>query len=437
MTLSAVNVAIPDIAVGLSANAMQLNWIPTAFLLTSAALLLPVGRLADMHGRKRLFLVGLTIMAVASAAASAAPSIRFLIACRVLQGVGASMLFGTGVAILTSVFPPNRRGFALGFSVSSVYLGLTCGPLLGGWVTHYFSWRAVFMVHVPFALLNLGIAGLFLRGEWRDPQHRQFDLPGAVVYSASIFLFMYGFSHLPGSVGLACIVLGALGLAVFVRRQRRIESPLFDVRLFFGNRVFTFSCLAALVVYSSTFATSYLMSLYLQYLKGLSAEAAGFILISQPLVMALGSPLFGRLSDRYEPRYVASAGLVLMASGLGLLAALGKDSSIAYVIAALSVVGLGFAMFSSPNVNAIMGSVDRRFLGAAAASVSTARVLGQMFSMGIVTVVFALLMGRVQIVPERFGDLLASITGSFTVGATLCFCAIFLSLARGDLHARA
>src|SRR5690606_23303848 len=167
--------------------------------------------------------------------------------------------------------------------------------------------------------------------------------------------------------------------------------------------VFTFSCLAALVVYSSTFATSYLMSLYLQYLKGLSAEAAGFILISQPLVMALGSPLFGRLSDRYEPRYVASAGLVLMASGLGLLAALGKDSSIAYVIAALSVVGLGFAMFSSPNVNAIMGSVDRRFLGAAAASVSTARVLGQMFSMGIVTVVFALLMGRVQIVPERFG----------------------------------
>jgi len=248
MTLSAVNVAIPDIAVGLSANAMQLNWIPTAFLLTSAALLLPVGRLADMHGRKRLFLVGLTIMAVASAAASAAPSIRFLIACRVLQGVGASMLFGTGVAILTSVFPPNRRGFALGFSVSSVYLGLTCGPLLGGWVTHYFSWRAVFMVHVPFALLNLGIAGLFLRGAWRDPQHRQFDLPGAVVYSASIFLFMYGFSHLPGSVGLACIVLGALGLAVFVDQDaQRLASLSIEVlhrELFaaFGPVVKIFEC---------------------------------------------------------------------------------------------------------------------------------------------------------------------------------------------------
>jgi EmrB/QacA subfamily drug resistance transporter len=435
LMLSAVNVAIPRIAADLHADAMQMSWVPTAYLLTSAALLLPIGKLADMFGRKRLFLIGLTLVTIASMLASLSQSMEMLLACRVLQGIGASMLFGTGVAILTSVIPAERRGAAIGFSVSAVYFGLTFGPLLGGWATHYLSWRSVFLVHVPLALINLFIVATVLRGEWKNEQKQKFDFPGALFYTTSITGLMYGVSRLPDEGGIVLTVAGIAGIAAFMRFERRLESPLFDVHLFFSNRVFTFSFLAALVVYSSTFATSYLLSLYLQYLKGMEPDAAGLVLISQPLVMALCSPLMGRLSDRYEPRWIASAGLVLMATGLGLLGSLSAASPVIHAVVALLIVGLGFAMFSSPNVNAIMGSVDRRHLGSASASVGTARVLGQMFSMGIVTVVFAVLMGPVHIDPEGYPLLLDCIRTSFSVTAALCAGAILFSMARGNVHA--
>jgi EmrB/QacA subfamily drug resistance transporter len=434
LMLSAVNVAIPRIAADLHADAIEMSWVPTAYLLTSAALLLPVGKLADMFGRKRLFLIGLTLVTIASMLASLSQSVEMLIACRVLQGIGASMLFGTGVAILTSVIPAERRGAAIGFSISAVYFGLTFGPLLGGWATHYLSWRSVFLVHVPLALINLFIVAALLRGEWKNEQKQTFDYPGALFYTTSITGLMYGVSRLPAEGGIVLTVAGIAGIAAFMRFERRRESPLFDVQLFFSNRVFTCSFIAALIVYSSTFATSFLLSLYLQYLKGMQPDAAGLILISQPLVMALCSPLMGRLSDRHEPRWIASAGLVVMATGLGLLATLADASSVAFVVGALLTVGLGFAMFSSPNVNAIMGSVDRRHLGSASASVGTARVLGQMFSMGVVTVVFAVLMGPVHVDPQSYPALLESIRTSFSVAAALCASAILFSMARGDLR---
>jgi len=437
LMLSAVNVAIPRIAAELHANAMQMSWVPTAYLLTSAALLLPVGKLADMYGRKRLFLIGLTLVTLASMLASLAHSVEMLIGCRVLQGIGASMLFGTGVAILTSVIPPERRGAAIGFSVAAVYFGLTCGPLLGGWATHYLSWRSAFLVHVPLALVNIFIVATLLAGEWKNERKQTFDFAGALFYSTSIVGLMYGVSRLPDGMGIVLTAAGMAGLAAFIRFERRLESPLFDVQLFFANRVFTFSFLAALVVYSSTFATSYLLSLYLQYIKGLEADQAGLILISQPLVMALCSPLMGRLSDRYEPRWIASAGLVVMSAGLALLATLAESSSIGRVVGPLLAVGFGFSMFSSPNVNAIMGSVDRRHLGSASASVGTARVLGQMLSMGVVTVVFAVLMGPVHIDPESYPLLLDCIRTSFSVTAVLCAGAILFSMARGNVHGRA
>ena len=177
LMLSAVNVAIPTIVEGLQIDAITASWIPLAYLLSSAVFLLPFGRLGDMYGRKKMFLSGMTTVTIASILASLAQTPLILILCRVLQGMGAAMLFGTGIAILSSVFPPEKRGRVLGLSVSFVYLGLTCGPFIGGWATQQFGWRSVFVFHVPLVILVIIVALVNLKGEWRGPAGQKFDFP--------------------------------------------------------------------------------------------------------------------------------------------------------------------------------------------------------------------------------------------------------------------
>ena len=434
LMLSAVNVAIPTIAQGLTMDAITASWVALAYLLSSSVFLLPFGRLGDMYGRKRMFLSGMITVTIASILASIAPSALFLILGRMLQGMGAAMLFGTGIAILSSVFPPEKRGRVLGLSVSSVYLGLTCGPFAGGWVTQNFGWRSVFIFHIPVVVLVIVLALLNLKGEWRGPSGQKFDFPGTFIYGATVIALMYGFSILPGPSGFALILLSGIGFVIFFKYEKRLKHPLFNVNLFSENPVFTYSCIAALIMYSSTFSMTFLMSLYLQNIRGFMPQFAGLIMISQPLVMTLFSPLAGRMSDRHEPRFIASSGMGLTAIGLAMLATANPQTSTVFVVLTLMLTGLGFALFSSPNTNAILSSVDRKYLGAASGTVATTRVIGQMFSMGIVTLIFALMLGPVQFTPEQHGRLLASINTSFIVTSLLCFIGVYFSLKRGNLR---
>ena len=435
LMLSAVNVAIPTIAQGLKMDAITASWVPLAYLLSSGVFLLPFGRLGDMYGRKKMFLSGMTTVTVASILASFAQSALLLILCRALQGMGAAMLFGTGIAILSSVYPPEKRGKVLGLSVSSVYLGLTCGPFAGGWVTQQFGWRSVFVFHIPVVLLVIILGLINLKGEWRGPEGQKFDIPGALIYGAAVIALMYGFSILPALSGFALILLSGIGFAVFFRYEKGLQYPLFNVNLFSGNPVLTWSCVAALIMYSSTFSVTFLMSLYLQNIREFTPQLAGLIMISQPLVMTLFSPVAGRMSDHYEPRLIASSGMGLTAIGLAMLAVAGPLTQTELIVLTLMLVGFGFSLFSSPNTNAILSSVDKKYLGAASGTVATMRVVGQMFSMGIVTLVFALMLGPVQFSPEQHGQLLASINASFIAASALCFIGVYFSLKRGNLRA--
>jgi MFS family permease len=206
------------------------------------------------------------------------------------------------------------------------------------------------------------------------------------------------------------------------------------VSLFYTNRVFTLSCLASFILYTATFANVVLISLYLQYLKGMSASAAGLFMMIQPLTMAIFSPLAGKLSDRIEPRVIASAGMVMTAIGLVMLAFLNGISSTIYLVAALVITGLGFGLFSSPNTNAIMSAVEKRYYGSASGSIATMRVLGQMSSMILVTLVFALIIGQVEIQPANYASLQKAIHLCFVIAATLCIPGFIFSLIRGQMH---
>jgi EmrB/QacA subfamily drug resistance transporter len=428
---SSANIALPSIGADLGLPAVELSWVSTAYLLAAAAFLLPFGRIADIVGRKRVLASGLIVYCVSSLLCALAPTGTLLIAARVLQGIGGSMMFATNVAILTSVFAPERRGAALGTSVAATYLGMSLGPVLGGLITEALGWRAVFALSIPVGLAGLLVLAWKLRGEWADARGESFDLTGSLLFMASLGVMMYGVSSLPSAAGIAMIAAGFVGIAAFVLWELRARYPALNMALFRRNRTFAFSNLAALISYSATATVSFFLSLYLQSVRGLTPDTAGFVLVAQPVFQAIFSPIMGRLSDRVEPRILASLGMGLTVIALGLLGFVGGATPLPYIIASLSLLGLGFALFSSPNTNAVMGSVDRRQYGIASATLGTMRLVGNMLSMGVAVMLLALLMGNVPIVPEHFEAFLSCVRTAFPLFAGLCLVGVFASLARG------
>ena len=433
---SSINIALPAIGSEFSMDAVLLGWIATSYLLAAAVFLVPFGRLADIYGMKRIFASGLFIYTVSSLLSAMAPSADVLIAVRVLQGIGSAMLFGTATAILISVFPPHERGRVLGINVASVYVGLSVGPFIGGFLTQLLGWRSLFFINVPLGLVPLFLVLWVLKGEWAGAKGEKFDLAGSLLYSLMLISLMYGFTRLPGHLGKLMVLAGLLGFVGLIWWESRAKSPVLDVMLFRKNRVYAFSNLAALINYSATFAVGFLMSLYLQYIKGLEPLAAGTILVAQPLMMAVFSPFAGRLSDKIEPRIVASFGMALTFAGVLIFTFIQADTSISFIVAGLVFLGIGIAFFSSPNTNAIMSSIERRHYGVGSATLGTMRLVGQVLSMGVVMLVLAVYMGRVEILRESYPEFMASMKTAFTICTLLCFIGIFASLARGDMRAK-
>ena len=427
---SGVNIALPSIGNEFRLDAVLLSWVSTSFALTGAVFLVPFGRVADIYGRKIIFQCGMVIFTLSALLLPFSTSVTSLILLRLSQGFGSSMAYSTAVAILTSAFPPGERGKVMGINVAAVYSGLSLGPFIGGFLTQHFGWRSIFIFSLPFCLVVLYYAFWKLKGEWAEAKGEKFDLTGSAIYSIALIAMMYGFTLLPTPLGVWLILIGSLGILAFIKWELKVKSPVLDLNLF-RDRIFAFSNLAALIHYSATFSVAFLLSLYLQYTKGLGPQSAGLILVSQPVVMALFSPFAGRVSDRIEPRIVASIGMGFVMIGVFFFVFLEEKTALPYIIANLILLGFGFAFFSSPNANSVMGSVEKKSLGVASGILSTMRQTGQMFSMGIVTVIFSIYIGRVQITPEYYPLFLKSLKIVFLLSAGLCMGAIFASLSRG------
>lgn len=432
---SSVTVALPTINSDFAViDQALLGWVVTSFLLSAAIFVVPFGRIADTSGRKKIFIIGMLVLAVSSLLCSISSSIYMLIASRAVEGLGSAMIFGTSIAILTSAFPASERGKVLGINVAIVYLGASTGPFLGGLITQYAGWRFIYAGTMVYALLLAALTLGKIKDEWRCAETGKFDIAGSVLYAAMLFSLMYGLSLIPDPTGVYLLTLAVILMAVFFQLELRSENPILKVSVFRNNTVFTFSNLAALINYSATFGVAFLLSLYLQYIKGYGPQMAGLVLISQPIVQAVFSPSAGRLSDRVEPRIVASTGMGLCVVGLVLFTFLVPTTSLMLIIASLIFMGLGFALFSSPNTNAIMSSVDKCDYGVASGMVSTMRLLGQMASLGIATLIFTLIMGHAEISSSQLGLLMTSIKVSFAIFAILCTVGVGFSVARGNLN---
>ena len=426
---SSVNIALPAIGAEFATSAILLSWVPTSFLLAAAMFAVPFGRISDIYGMKKIFSYGVIIFTVASFLSAISPSAESLIIFRIIQGIGGAMIFVTGLAIITSVYPPQERGKAIGINIATVYIALSLGPVLGGIMTQYLGWRSLFYAMIPLGILILILTYWKLKDEWAECKGEKFDIKGSVFYSVVLVMVMYGFSTLPNITGIILVIAGIIGFVGFLMYELRLESPVLNVKLF-KNRTFAFSNLAALINYSATFAVTFLLSLYLQYIKALDPLSAGLILVAQPVMMAIFAPIAGRLSDKFVPQKLAALGMLLSTIGLFLFAFINEETSIAFITLGLLIIGTGFGFFSSPNTNAIMGSVERRFYGVASAMVSTMRLLGQTFSMGLALLVFAIFIGNVQITTLQYPALLSSIHTVFLICTVLCFIGIFAALTR-------
>ncbi len=433
-TASAVNIALPSIAAEFNLDAVTLGWVSTAYLLATAIVLVPAGRWADIHGRKLVFLAGAVVFGLTSFLIALAPTAAILIALRVLQGAGGAMISATAVAILIAVYPPQEKGRVLGINTAAVYVGLSLGPTIGGILTQQFGWHSVFLVMVPLAILVIFLTLWKLPGEWAEARGDTFDLLGSILYGLSLLAIMYGFTVLPDGLGAALITFGVVGFVAFAGWEGRVKSPVLDLRIFRNNTVFTYSNMAALINYSATSASGFLLSLYLQQIRGLQPETAGLLLIAQPVVQAIFSPTAGHMSDSVEPRLLASAGMAMTAAGLFLFALLSPTTPLILVVLVLMLLGLGFGLFSSPNTNAVMSSVDRKRYGIASATLSTMRTVGQTMSIGIAVLIFALIIGHVAISPTVYPQLMSSIKITFLIFGVLCLVGIYFSLSRGKLH---
>ncbi len=427
---ASLTVALPAIGREFSMSASSLGWVFTSMLLSATVFVVPFGRLADIYGRKKIMIIGSFITVIMSLLGAVSTSSWMLIIVRVFQGVGAAMLFGTGVAILTSVFPPDKKGWALGWNVSAVYFGLTAGPFIGGLMTKTLGWRSIFWLNVILGLVSIFFLLFLIKGEWAEAKGEKIDYPGSVLFGLTVICLIYGMSKTPSGLGFSLLAFGLVLLLIFIKFEGKFASPLINLSLFRENRVFAFSSLATLIHYSAASSVGFLMSLYLQYIKGFDPAKAGLILMAQPLVMVIFASSAGRLSDRVMPGKVASVGMALTMTGLFLFSFLSMYTPLWKIVCCLFIIGGGFALFSSPNSNAVMGSVERKYYGIAAGIISTMRQTGQTIGIAIGTMMLTAFMGKMQITPEVFRHFMTALKYAFIVSTTLCFFGILASLVR-------
>ncbi|GHO85628.1 MFS transporter [Dictyobacter formicarum] len=443
---SIVNISLPAIAnnfgVPLSG---AIEWVVIAYLVVTAATLLTAGRLADMIGRKAVWLTGLVFFTGSSALCGLAPNLAFLIAARALQGLGGALLLAVSPAMLTSAFSPHERGRALGLNAITVSLGVSIGPILGGFITGYFTWRWIFYVNLPFGILGL-IATLVFIKEKVQRRPGRFDPLGAALLAIGLacltaglsFAQELGWNSLPI---LMLLIVGLLALIILPFVELRVPNPAIVLSLL-NNRVFTSALLSLIISFLALFAVSFMLPFYLEELRRFPTQLSGLLLTPLPLTIAFIAPISGSLADRIGTRWLAAGGLAIASIGLVCISFLNERSSIWDIVWPLLVTGIGQSIFQTPNNSALLGAAPPQHQGSASGFLATARTMGQSLSIALAGAIFAALggatAGRILVSGNASGQLaqlqrtfVYSFHQTFVVCACIAALGVLASLVRG------
>ncbi|MBQ6582259.1 MAG: MFS transporter [Mogibacterium sp.] len=430
---SALNLSVPALESHFQVSAATISWIVTTYTIAIAAMSLPFGKIADQTGRRRVFLTGIAGFGIFSVLCIFSGSIWTILVYRALQGGCAAMIFATNNAILITCYPHEEQGKAIGYAVAATYVGLSAGPAVGGILNSTFGWRSIFLCSVVISFASFWLALRATSGipDTSGKLQKSFDRTGSLIYFAAIITSLYGLTSLKSqTAGPFCLAAGILLLALFFLYEKRNADPIMKVSMFLESRTFTFSNLAALLNYGATFAISYTISIYLQVVCGIESGRAGLILVMMPLVQAVFSPAAGSLSDRIRPSVLASVGMGICVLTLLLFSRLSLTTPLWYVILSLCLTGFGFALFSSPNMNAILQCVSPSDYGVANSIIATMRTYGQSVGMAILTIVTSVILGAGTLEHSAPEELLRMMHVSFLIFAVLCVAGLFFSLAR-------
>ena len=424
--VNAVMVVIPTIAAEFHMSNIVQNWVTIIFLLVVAVMSVPAGQISAKYGLKKITILSIILFIIVSIANVLVTSAEQFLACRFILGISLSLINVTSMAMVVSAFPPQERGKALGINITGVYIGLSLSPVLGGVLNYNLGWRSVVLFGVPFLFVILALLLFKVDDEWITFKDNPLDLKGSLFYGVGMVLFMYGFTILNEPLGVILTVLGIVTLIIFGLIELKQKYPVFDIR-FFKNRKFLSSNFASLSAYLATFAVTTILNYHLQYIKGLDSQTAGIILLVAPLCQVVLAPIAGRLSDRYVPQILAALGMGLGTVSLFLFSFLNEATSFEFLVISMIIYGVGFGLFSPPNTNVIMGSVPPKDTSVASAAVATMRTVGQAMSIGILTLVFAFVMGNVPIIEKYYPLLISSCQITCLICVVLCIASVFAS----------
>jgi len=430
---SMMNLANVPIGIEFDVGAKALGLVNSIFLLASVTVMVPFARMSDIVGRKTIFIAGLATAVFGSILAYFTPSFEILLVARFIMGAGSAALSVSAVAMITDVFPFERRGWAIGLQATFVYVGIMFGPFLGGIICDLLGWRNLFLFMLPIALLAFVLI-LFYKKERRSDVWKKMDYKGALLYSVTITLTMYGVINLPNIWAILMIAAGLLMLFLFIWTMKRTESPVLEIGIF-KHKVFTRACLAAYMNYASCYSVAFFLSLYLVKIGGLSLSTAGIILLTQPFFQVLLTWYFGHISDKIaDKRILPTAGMALISAGVFLIIFIGIEVNLPYIFVILVLLGVGYGMFAAPNTNAVMSALPPRNRGEASGMIALVRQIGMMTSMGIAMCTISVIMGTVDNLtdPDTWESFIKVIEAAFTICLAMCIAGTFFSWFRGD-----
>ena len=424
---AAVMITVPSLAIEFHMSNIVQNWVTVIFYLSMTAVTVPAGQLSGKFGLKKTMLFGMVLFIISSIVCVFSISQEMFLICRVFQGVGAGFINVAAMAMVVSAFKPKDRGQAIGLTVVGVYLATSLSPVIGGFLNSLFGWRSIFYITIPFLLICIALLITKINKEWVTFADKPIDIKGSILYAIGIVLFIYGFTTLNEPSGIVLTVIGIILIVIFALTELKVKSPVFDVKLF-KNIKFASANFAAICGYLAAMDIATIINYYLQYIRGLDSGQAGLILLITPLLQVVMAPISGRLSDRINPQILSAVGIACAGVGIAMISLTNANTPLPFLMFAMALQGFGFGIFSSPNTNAIMGSVPPKLTPTASASVSTMRVIGQTLSMGMFTLVFAFIMGNVPIIPENYHLLMLSCQVAAGICACLCLVSVFASL---------
>ncbi len=426
-----ISLALPCIGRDFDASTHSLAMLNTVFLIASVMFMVPAARFASIYGMKRTSIVGLVIVIISAVLSTLSPSMEFLLAMRFVLGAGSSVLTVTGIALLSTVYPAQRRGWAIGIYTAVTFIGFTLGPSIGGTLSDLVGWRVLFLLMVPLSVFSLMF---FLRFD-KDifPMHgKKMDMKGSFLWMSSILVMMLGVAYITEPWGILFILLGSVLLVITFHFLKNRENPVLNVKLF-RICVFRRSCIAAFMNYAAASSLTFFLALYLQSIGQMTASEAGVMMMLQPFVQAVFTVWAGSLSDKIEDkRILPTMGMAMICIGSLMMVYLGSEMSLPYVASVLFIFGMGIALFAAPNTSAIISSVSREYRGEASGMVSVFRQTGMMISMGIAMICISVFMGASEnISPSTYGAFMDSIHFAFLICFMMCFIGTFISWFRG------